>query len=77
MDQDNISLHQKKNYDHLHEQTSWVEPYTVRDHSWNIPEMNQMDEHVYKAATQAEVAADSDVGAYDEDTPTSTNNSRN
>lgn len=44
-------------YDHLHEQESWVEPYTVRDHSWNLPEMNQSDEVVYHTETKAEIAA--------------------
>jgi len=61
-------------YDHLHEQTSWVEPYVVRDHSWNKAEMDQSDEHKWDAETKAGIAADSAVNDYDEQNlPVSTN----
>lgn len=50
----------------------------MRAHSWNIPELNQSDEHKWHNQTKAIVAADSAAGDYDEvDLPVSTNWGRN
>jgi len=72
------SLAQQQKYDHLHEQTSWVEPYVVRDHSWSIAEHDQSDEHQYHDETKAEIKVNHTAGDYGEtDLSVSTNNSRN
>lgn len=65
-------------YDHLGEQTSWVEPYVVRDHSWSIPEHNMSDETVYQDETKAYIAKNHTAGDYGElDLAVSSNDSRN
>lgn len=45
---------EEKAYDHLHEQTSTILPYTQRDHAWNNEQHDKSHEKTWKEQTQAE-----------------------